>query len=73
MELTEDQLSEIQMKVSDATSDAFRETIVAFVKAHNESQKAWDGDHIDFKVCENTIDMLFSQACDDTLTKLKIV
>ena len=45
MKLTENQLEEIQAKVSEATSDAFRKTILSFVNDHNKSQRAWDGDH----------------------------
>ena len=67
MELTEDQLSEIQMKVSDATSGSFRETILSFVKDYNKSQKELDGDHKDFYVDENTIDALFSNACEGVI------
>ena len=39
MNLTEEQLSEIQIKVSEATSDAFRKTILDFVKDYNKSKK----------------------------------
>jgi hypothetical protein len=67
MELTEDQLSEIQMKVSDATSGSFRETILAFVKDYNKSKKELDGDHKDFYVSEDTIDALFSRACEGVI------
>ena len=64
MNLTEEQLSDIQTKVSEATSDAFRKTILDFVKDHNKSKKELDGDHEDFYVNENTIDALFSNACN---------
>jgi hypothetical protein len=69
MKLTEDQLSEIQMKVSDATSGSFRETILSFVKDYNKSQKLLDGDYEDFCVSEDTIDALFSRACDDVISQ----
>ena len=67
MNLTEEQLSEIQIKVSEATSDAFRKTILDFVKDYNKSAKELDGDHKDFYVDENTIDMLFSNACEGVI------
>ena len=67
MKLTEDQLSDIYIKVSEATSDSFRETLLAFVKDYNKSKKELDGDHKDFYVDENTIDMLFSNACEGVI------
>ena len=69
MKLTENQLEEIQTKVSEATSDAFRKTILEFVNKYNKSKKALDGDHKDFKVFEDTIDMHFSRACDDVIDR----
>ena len=39
MKLTENQLEEIQTKVSEATSDAFRKTILDVVKDYNKSKK----------------------------------
>jgi len=70
MELTEAKFEELQMKVADATSDAFRETIVSFVKDYNRSQRAWDRGHKDIKVNEDTLDGLFSQACSDILPEI---
>ena len=63
MKLTENQLEEIQAKVSEATSDAFRKTILSFVNDHNKSQRAWDGDHKEFKVNEDSF-------LDDFLPKI---
>jgi len=70
MKLTENQLEEIQTKVSEATSDAFRKTILDVVKDYNKSKKELDGDHKDFKVFEDTIDMHFSRACDDVIDRV---
>ena len=70
MILTEEQLSEIQIKVSEATSDAFRKTILSFVNDHNKSQRAWDGDHKEFKVNEDTLDGLYSQACSGVIDEV---
>ena len=70
MNLTEEQLSEIQIKVSEATSDAFRKTILDVVKDYNKSKKELDGDHKDFYVDENTIDALFSNACDEVIDQV---
>ncbi len=67
MKLTENQLEWIQDKVKDQVSDKFRETILAFVKDYNKSAKELDGDHKDFYVDENTIDMLFSNACEEVI------
>ena len=39
MKLTENQLEEIQTKVSEATSDAFRKTILEFVNKYNKSKR----------------------------------
>ena len=70
MNLTEEQLSEIQIKVSEATSDAFRKTILDFVKDYNKSKKELDCDHKDFYVNENTIDALFSYSCDKVIDQV---
>ena len=67
MELTETKVEEIKAEVSDKTATAFRETILAFVKDYNKSAKELDGDHKDFYVDENTIDMLFSNACEEVI------
>ena len=70
MDLTEEQLFDIQTKVSEATSDAFRKTILDFIKDYNKSKKEFNGDHKDFYVDENTIDALFSNACDDVIDRV---
>ena len=64
MKLTENQLEWIQTKVQDETSHKFRETILNCAKAiqnHNNTG---------FKVNENTIDALFSRACDDIIDQV---
>jgi hypothetical protein len=72
MELTENKVEELQIKVAEATSDAFRKTILDFVKDYNRTQRCWDRGHEDIhlKVCENTLDRLFSQACKDIIDQV---
>jgi len=62
MELTEAKFEELQIKVADATSDIFRETVVAFLKDYNRSKRSWDAGHKDLKVDANELDMVISAA-----------
>jgi hypothetical protein len=68
MKLTENQLEWIQDKVRDEVSDKFRETILKCAKAIKNNDI--NHENIGFEVREDTVDVLFSRACDDIIDQV---